>query len=510
MKKHYQIIIALCCLLCMACSNKADQQQEQAPGKENTSGYRSIDDLRGKRVAVLLGGTHDSYLTKNYPDITVQRIEAQSDMPVALQSGRCEAMFIDNASYHTLSTNYPDQVILVESVFDERLGIGFSYKNLPLRDAFNSFLKELIDNGTYDEIYNRWVKNLSTATMPEINVPTTGKPIRSGISGTNAPFDIVKNEKEAGFEVELLMRFAEKMQRPIQFQKMNFGGLITALSAGKVDVISGGMTITEERVKTVAFSDSHFLSKSTLVVLKKDLAGATIENKDEVVTEAWYVRLKDSFYNNLVAEKRYMLIIDGLGITILISVMAAILGTLLGAFVCFLRMSRNKALNGVGRLYINLMRGLPVLVLLMLMYYVVFATWNINAAMVAIITFAMNFAGYVSEMFRASIEGVDRGQNEAGIALGFTKVQSFLHVVMPQAIKSVLPIYKGELISLVKMTSVVGYIAVEDLTKASDIIRSRTFDAFFPLIMVAVIYFALAWLFGAVLDYYNYKKISRK
>ena len=146
------------------------------------------------------------------------------------------------------------------------------------------------------------------------------------------------------------------------------------------------------------------------------------------------------------------------------------------------------------------MRGTPVLVLLMIMFYVVFASTSIDGVAVSIITFGMNFAAYVSEMFRSSIESVDRGQTEAGIALGFTPARTFINIVLPQAFKQVMPVYKGELISLVKMTSIVGYIAVQDLTKVGDIIRSRTFDAFFPLLMVAVLYFILSWIFATLLD----------
>ena len=151
------------------------------------------------------------------------------------------------------------------------------------------------------------------------------------------------------------------------------------------------------------------------------------------------------------------------------------------------------------------MLHLTLLVLLMIMFYVVFAGTSIDAVVVSVITFGMNFAAYVSEMFRSSIESVDKGQTEAGIALGFTPVRTFCHIIVPQAFKQVLPVYKGELISLVKMTSIVGYIAVQDLTKIGDIIRSRTFDAFFPLIMVAILYFVLSWLFTAVLDFIGKK-----
>ena len=207
-----------------------------------------------------------------------------------------------------------------------------------------------------------------------------------------------------------------------------------------------------------------------------------------------------SFYSNIIHEKRYLHIIDGLTVTIIISIFAALLGTFIGAGVCAMRMSKSPWIVASARVYISLLRGTPVLVLLMIVYYVVFARVNINPVLVAVIAFGMNFGAYVSEMFRTGIEGVERGQREAATAGGFTRLQTFRFIILPQALRQILPVYKGEFISLIKMTSVVGYIAVQDLTKASDIIRSRTFDAFFPLIMVAVIYLFLAWLLTRVLD----------
>jgi polar amino acid transport system substrate-binding protein len=156
-------------------------------------------------------------------------------------------------------------------------------------------------------------------------------------------------------------------------------------------------------------------------------------------------------------------------------------------------MSPLAVLRGPARLYIAVLRGTPIVVLLMIIFYVVFGSVDINPIVVAIIAFGMNFAAYVSEMFRAGIESIDRGQKEGGIAMGFSPLQTFAYVMFPQMVQRTLPVYKGEFISLVKMTSVVGYIAVQDLTKAGDIIRSRTFDAFFPLIMITVLYFVIAW-----------------
>ena len=210
--------------------------------------------------------------------------------------------------------------------------------------------------------------------------------------------------------------------------------------------------------------------------------------------------ITESFTNNLIVEDRYRMILDGLQVTLLITLFAAVLGTILGGLVCWMRMSRHAWLRQTARVYIDLMRGTPVLVLLMLMYYVVMAPVDATGIVVAIVTFAMNTAAYISEMLRTTIQGIDRGQTEAGLALGFTPRQTFLKIVLPQVVRAVMPVYQGEIISLLKGTSIVGYIAVADMTRASDLIRSRTFDAFFPLIVTAIIYFLVAWLIGMLLQ----------
>ncbi|MBQ0024396.1 MAG: ABC transporter permease subunit [Bacteroidales bacterium] len=208
----------------------------------------------------------------------------------------------------------------------------------------------------------------------------------------------------------------------------------------------------------------------------------------------------EAFRNNLIVEDRYKMILDGLNTTLIITVFAVLLGTALGGLVCWMRMNRRKWVQNIAKVYIEIMRGTPVLVLLMIMYYVVLAPMNSSGIVVAIVTFAMNTAAYMGEMLRTGIERIDKGQTEAGLSLGFSKVQTFFLIVLPQAVRSIIPVYQGEVVSLLKGTSVVGYIAVVDMTKVSDLIRSRTFDAFFPLIVVALIYFLIAWLIGLLLN----------
>ena len=140
-----------------------------------------------------------------------------------------------------------------------------------------------------------------------------------------------------------------------------------------------------------------------------------------------------------------------------------------------------------------------MVVLLMILYYVIFGKSGLEAVWVAIIGFSLNFGAYASEIMRSGIESIDVGQREAALALGYSENQAFFRFIFPQAAARFLPVYRQEIVSLLKSTAIVGYIAIQDLTKMSDIIRSRTYEAFFPLIVTAIIYFILAWIISLIL-----------
>lgn len=484
------LVLFLCCLLA-ACG---------AEEKEALPVYRSMDDLSGKKVAILTGCFQEAIVEKEYPEVEVLRIDNPADMIQALVAGRCEALVMDDYFYLYHLQNVKGLKALDQPLAKAELGFCFGKgKNVELREAFNAFLKKVKEDGTYDEMYNRWMYHANETEMPDIALPTEGNPIRIATSSVSPPLEFIKEGKLVGFDIELATRFAAFLGRPIIWSDMTFGALLPALASGSQDMIVAAVNITPQRQESIDFTDPYFICNSTIGIRAENSLGY-VAGADEPGEGLWE-GIKKAFRRNIIEEDRYLMIWDGLKVTALISLFAGLFGTLLGALVCWMRMCRFAVLKRLAGIYIGLMRGTPVLVLLMLMFYVVFAGTSIDAVMVSIITFGMNFAAYVSEMFRSSIESVDRGQTEAGIALGFTPVETFCYIVMPQAFKQVLPVYKGELISLVKMTSIVGYIAVQDLTKVGDIIRSRTFDAFFPLVMVAVLYFILSWIFAAALDY---------
>lgn len=198
-----------------------------------------------------------------------------------------------------------------------------------------------------------------------------------------------------------------------------------------------------------------------------------------------------SFYDTMISGERYVLILQGLGITLIIAFCAIIIGTILGCIMALMKISDNKLLKGFATLYTTVLRGLPLATQLMIFYFVIFAPLHLPKLLVAILAYGLNSGAYCTEIFRAGIQGVDKGQSEAGRSLGLNKKQTLFKIVLPQAIKSVLPTYTSEFIVLIKETSVASFIAVMDLTKAGDMIRNSTYNAWIPLLTCAVIYLIL-------------------
>lgn len=214
----------------------------------------------------------------------------------------------------------------------------------------------------------------------------------------------------------------------------------------------------------------------------------------------------DEFYRNFIFEQRWRYLSNGLLLTLEITFFAVLLGVLLGFSVALVREAHRstgkfRLLSAIGGVYLTVIRGTPVVVQLMLIYFGIFASVRIPPILVAIIAFGINSGAYQAEIFRSGIEAVPRGQFEAGRSLGFSYRQTMRRIIMPQAIKNVIPTLANEFIVLLKETSVAGYVALADLTKGGDIIRSRTFSPFLPMLAVALIYLCLVMIFSAGVKY---------
>ncbi len=229
---------------------------------------------------------------------------------------------------------------------------------------------------------------------------------------------------------------------------------------------------------------------------------------DEIIK--WFISVYESFYNSVIFENRYEMILDGLENTIILSFGALLIGITIGFLISIIRYTNNhtgkfKVLNFIGKTYVTIIRGTPSVLQLMIMYYVIFKTSSINSIIIGMLAFGINSGAYCSEILRSGFDSVDDGQLEAGLALGLTFSQTLKSIIIPQAIRVSLPSLGNEFVTLVKETAIAGYIGIMDLTKASDIIASRTYDYFFPLILIAIIYLIITGLLSKLM-----KTLERK
>lgn len=233
---------------------------------------------------------------------------------------------------------------------------------------------------------------------------------------------------------------------------------------------------------------------------------AEVINKERKIM--WWQNFRDAFVLNFIKDDRWKYLTEGLYVTLLITAFAVLMGLFLGFIVAMIRSTyqntgKLKFLNALSVVYLTVIRGTPVLVQLMIIYYVIFSSGNVNKIIVAILAFGINSGAYQAEIFRAGINAVPKGQFEAGRSLGFNYYQTMGNIIMPQAFKNILPALGNEFIVLVKETSIAGYIALVDITKAGDIIRSRTYSAMMPFLAVALLYLIMVMFFSHLLKMFE-------
>lgn len=223
--------------------------------------------------------------------------------------------------------------------------------------------------------------------------------------------------------------------------------------------------------------------------------------------------IRENIYNSFIYQDRYKYYLTGLGNTIIMAFFACLIGVILGLILSLVIDYNEKTgklylLSAFARMYIGIIRGTPALLQLMILYYIIFKSVNINIAVVGIISFGLNSGAYVSQIIKSGLISIPKGQEEASTMLGFNYFQTMKYVIMPQALRNVLPALGNEFITLLKETSVAGYIGILELTKASDIVASSTYDYFFPLLIVAIIYLILTLGLTKLLNFFE-RRLSK-
>ena len=207
--------------------------------------------------------------------------------------------------------------------------------------------------------------------------------------------------------------------------------------------------------------------------------------------QEWLANFEYEFYRSFIREDRYKLLLSGIGVTIKVSLLAVVIGILIGMVIALCNLSKHKLPKIFGGIYTDVIRGTPSVTQLMIIYFVIFATVSLDKWIIAAIAFGINSGAYVSEIIRAGILSVDHGQTEAGRSLGLSAYQTMTRIVIPQAVKNIFPALCNEFIVLIKETAIVGYVGLMDIQKAGDFIKSATYSPFMPLIGTAIIYYVL-------------------
>ncbi len=493
---------------------------------------KSLTDFNNSQVkiAVETGTTTEAAVRAALPEATYVYVNSAADGFLAVQTSKVDGYAADLAAYESAIksglkglTPFGGQIgetglvgagvspvnggkftkssFATEADYAEAQSRNFDDR----KTLIDAFLKEVKDNGTIAEMHERWVIN-HNYTMPEIAQPKNPtRTIKIATTGLIEPYTFYAGTNLTGNDIELISRFALWANAKIEISVYDWVGIYPACSSGKVDYIFSNLFETEEPMKVIRFSEPYDTVKAILVVRESEVSGTgssetSSDQSSGQKKEGFFTGLRNSFIRTFIEEDRWKLILYGFLVTVLISAFSALFGTILGFLLCLQQRSKNRFLSKTGAAFVRIIQGVPIVVLLMVLYYIVFGSTKINGILIAIIGFSINFSVYVSEMFRSGIDAVDMGQWEAADALGLNRIKVFTKVILPQALRYILPVYKGEFISMVKMTSVVGYISVQDLTRVSDIIRSRTFEAFFPLIVTAAIYFLLSWGMTLLLD----------
>lgn len=455
--------------------------------EKNLSNIKRPTDLNDAKyiVGVVTGSSTETFVPKFLPNATLKHYPSVSEMILALEQKKIDAGAYSQPPLEIAVSERPDKLkILEEPLLNTEICMVVSPKPHieHLEEQVNEFLAKHKADGSLDKIIQYWLKDKNTK-LPEIPEPENpSQTLIVSTSGTIPPYNFYIGDKLSGMDIELIKRFAHEYNYKLEFRVEELPSQLLDVEFGKIDMLSGTITYTDERAEHVHFAKPPVLNVPSSIIMRNEQAQ----------NENFFGGLKNSFEKTLIREERYKMILEGLKVTLILAIGSLILGTILGFIFCMMKRSKIKIVSTAMTAFIALISGLPIVLTLMICFYIVFSGTSLTEITIAIIAFAIDFGCYVAIILNSGIESVAVGEIEAAESMGMSNLQIFAKIIFPQAIQKIFGVYKRQVISLIKATSIVGYIAVQDLTKVSDIIRARTYDAFFSLIFTAAIYFLIA------------------
>lgn len=459
--------------------------------KENK---RTLADFENATLGVIVGSIYEGYSKEFFPNAAIDSYQSFADLFQCVKQGKIDGFLLDIPNLNAVKRTDPglSHIDIPDCYVDIGYAFGKDEKGEKLQSQMNEFIAELKENGTYDVLFEKWCgekEPVGAFKAPEY--PAENEKLKICLDVSRKPYVYLLENEFAGLEVEIMYLFCEKYGYAPEFESAQWTSGVAGLKEGKYDVVSCGIYITEERKESVNFCDPY-ISPDVVMVIYEGNEGS-----------GFLAGIAESFEKTFLREDRWKLIVEGVIVTVVISFFAVFFGSILGFCLYMLSRSESKIVSKATKILTGIcskiIAGTPVLVILMILFYIVFGKSEIDGIYVAILSFAVIFGAFVYGHLGLTVGSIDKGQIEAAYALGYNRNQTFFRIVLPQALKIFMPTYTAEAVGLIKATAIVGYIAVNDLTKMGDIIRSNTYEAFFPLIAVAVIYFVITWVAASAL-----------
>ncbi|SER05022.1 polar amino acid transport system substrate-binding protein [Lachnospiraceae bacterium NE2001] len=447
--------------------------------------YQTFDELNGKTISMLTGAPFENVISAKVPNVKEYTyFQTMPDMMLAVKTKKSDAGLMNNAVAELAANREAELAIFPENLGVSTFGLAFAKGDERCKEWQDTY--DSIPQETKDALWDKWTSaDDSKKTLPEQDWPGTNGTVNVAACDALEPMSYLGQDGELlGLDIETILLIAKELDVHVEFTPMDFSAVLSSIGSGKADIGCGSIVTSDERRETMDFVDYR---DAAFVLIVRSKSAEEVDN-------SFLGRVKTSWYKTFIREERYKLFIQGLLTTLIITLLSILFGTILGFLVYMGCRNGNRVANKIAGFFVWLVQGMPVVVLLMILYYIIFAKSEISGTVVAVIAFTLVFGSGVFGMLKMGVGAIDKGQREAALSLGYSDFHSFFRIILPQAIPHFLPSYKGEVVSLIKATAIVGYIAVQDLTKMGDIVRGRTYEAFFPLIAVAIIYFILGGL----------------
>ena len=465
-----------------------EQVQEQSDAGRVPE-FQEFSDLNSRTVSMLTGAPFEELVRSFVPDVgRFTYYSSMADMLLALKAGKTDAI-LNNSAVAALAINRNhDLALFPQSLRDGMFGFAFA-KGDREREKWQEALDKIPEE-TIDALWEKWTgTDEGVRHVPEQDWPGRNGTVKAAMCDTLEPLCYAgENGELNGFDVELLLLMAKELDVHVSFTGMELAAVLSSVQSGKAILGGGSIIATGERKEMMDFVEYHPAAFVLVVRTAADDAASAAGSS------SYLSDIRDSFYRTFIKENRYKMVLSGLWLTVLMSISSGAAGIVLANLLVLLRHKNIRAANVLLSVWESLVAGIPAVVILMVLYYIIFGKSGMPAVAVAIIGFTLIFGARVYGAIWNAASAVDGGQREAALALGYTEDMAFRKVVLPQARRIYVPVLQSQFISLLKETSIAGYIAVVDLTRAGDLIRSRTMEAFFPLTAIALIYYALTRL----------------